>query len=212
MSQTLSEILTDANATLDLEAALPSGDELTLRQNYANQALEDATGVAQFSEFDVVYETNVATLATIPLPSNFRELKTNPRLLDSTGEWQEYGEILPHDKYNYLPADRYCFVLGNPSEGYYLYINNVISGATLSVVYQRYPSGMATLTDVCELSDSTYVTRKIESYVLYSRGDERLSIAEARAEQRLQNMVGRDMKTPGGGARRTPSGFKNPLS
>lgn len=211
MSKTLSEILTDANATLDLEAALPTGDELTLRQNYANQALDDATGIAQFSEFDAVHETSI-TGATNSLPNGFRELKTNPRLLDSTGNWQEYEEILPQDKYNYLPSDRYCFILGNPNDGYSMYINNFISGATLSVIYQRYPSGMATLTDVCELSDPTYITRKIESYVLYSRGDERLSIAEARAEQRLVNMVGRDMKTPGGGARKTPTGFKNPLS
>lgn len=212
MSRTLSQILTDANSTLDLEAALPTGDELTLRQNYANQAVEDAAGVAQFSEFDVVYEVNTTTLATISLPTGFRELKTNPRILDSTGNWREYEEILPHDKYNYLTSDKYCMVLGNPQEGYSLYLNSVLSGATLSIIYQRYPSGMATLTDVCELSDATFVTRKIESYVLYSRGDERLSIAESRAQQRLQNMVGRDMKTPGGGARTTPSGFKNPLS
>lgn len=211
MSDTLNQILLDSNSNLDLETALPTGDELTLRINYANQAVKDACSKGQISEMDGVYEVNIATLASIPLPSNFREFKTNPRLLDSNGAWIEYPEILPEDKYNHSSSDQYCYVLGNPQEGYNVILNAPLTDATLSMIYQRYPSGMATLTDKCELSDSGYVARKIESYVLYSRSDERFPIAEQRAEQRLMDMITRDMKMPGGGIRTVRSTFKNPL-
>jgi hypothetical protein len=70
---------------------------------------------------------------------------------------------------------------------------------------------MATLTDKCELSDPSFVTSKIESYVLYSRSDERFPTAEARAESQLANMVSKDMKMPGGGLRTARSTFRNPL-
>ena len=209
---TLLEVLVNANATLDLDATAPTGDEEILRTNYADQAVKDAASTGQFSEFDQVFITNTSTLATVSLPSNFREFKTNPYILDSTGNWQEYEEIKPEDQYSLTTSERYCYILGNPAEGYVAYFNQVIALATLSIVYQRYPSGLATLTDVVELSDEGYVTRKIESYVLYSRGDERFPTADAKAGIRLKNMVGREMKSPGGQGRATPMNFLNPLT
>ena len=101
--------------------------------------------------------------------------------------------------------------MGDPVEGYNLILNSPLSGATLSVIYQRFPSGLLTLTAVCELSDPQYVSRKVESYVLYSRNDERFPIAEQRAEQSLANMMGREMKGAGGQGRDTKMRFNNPL-
>lgn len=210
--ESLEQILIDANSTLDLEAELPTGTELTLRVNYADQAVKDAAATGQFGEFKKVYEVNTSTLATLSLPNDFREFQTNPRILDDTGAWVEFDVIEPDEKYDYAASDRYCYVLGNPSEGYKLYINQVISMATLSLVYQRYPSGLATLADKCELPDPGYVVRKVESYVLYSRSDDRFPQANALAEQRLQNMYGREMKGSGGQVRTAKSTFRNPLS
>jgi hypothetical protein len=102
--------------------------------------------------------------------------------------------------------------MGNPVDGYNAIFNSLTTGGTLSIIYQRYPSGMATLTDKCELSDPTYVTRKVESYVLYSRGDDRFQVAEARANTSLLNMVGRRSKSSGGQGKDTKSKFTNPLS
>lgn len=211
MSRTLSQILTDANAVLDLEAALPTGDELTLRQNYANQAVWDAVATGQFSELTQEYLVNSSTLATIPLPSNFYEFKQHPQVLDSSGNWNEYEEIDPQQKYEMSSADRYCYVLGNPVEGYNAVFNQLISMATISMMIQRYPTGMLTLTDKCELSDPTYVVRGIESYVLYSRGDDRFPTANALKERQLEKMYSREMKSPGGQARTTRANFTNPL-
>lgn len=209
--KTLREILIDANSTLDLEAALPTGDELTLRQNYANQAVWDALVTGQLSEMTQEFVKG-ATGATVSLPSNFYEFQVDPQVLDSTGNWTPYPEILPQEKYSKDSGDKYCYVLGNPVEGYSAVFNNLPSGATVSAMIQRSPSGMQTLTDKCELSDPTYVVRSIESYVLYSRSDERFPTANAMKEKQLRNMYSKEMKTPGGQVRQTRANFKNPLS
>ena len=194
----MSQILTDCNAYLDLDAAVPTGTELTTRTNYANQAVWEASAIAQFKEFQKVYEVR-ATSASLSLPSGFREFMTAPRLLNSSLAWIDYPEIRPDERYGKESTDKYCYVLGNPSEGYTAVFNNLESTATLSITYQRYPSGFATLTDICELSDPQYVVNKIESLVLQSRRDERFPVKDAETERRLLNMVGRESKPPTGG-------------
>lgn len=208
--KTLSQILTDANAVLDLEATTPTGDELTLRANYANQAVYDASSSVQLPEFKQEYLGNISTGLTLPLPSNFRELQEHPRLLIND-VWETWTEIEAEEKYDHKGSERFCYVMGNPAGGYNLIFNNPEPNVTLSVIYQRYPSGMASLSNVCELSDPTYVTRKIESYVLYARGDDKFQIAESRANTQLLNMAGRKMKGSGGQTRSTPSTITNPL-
>lgn len=208
--RTLREILVDVNAVVDLSAQQPSGTELLTRSNYANQAVLDASATGQLSEFKNEYLTGLSTLATVSLPQNFRELQEWPRVL-TNNRWQEYRPIPVEAKYEQDPNSYFCYVLGNPSEGYNLVLNNLIPFATLSVIHQRYPSGMLTLTDICELPDPQYVVRKIESYVLYSRSDDRFNIAEGRAQQSLSNMMGREMKSETGQPRQTPATFRNPL-
>lgn len=208
--RTLSQILLDVNSVLDLEATLPTGTDLTARANYANQAIWDASATGQLSEFKLEYVTATSTLATFPLPTNFREVMQNPRILNN-GSWTEYEMVEAESKYDKDSSDYYGYVLGNPSSGYNLILNNPLPNATLSIIYQRFPSGLLTLTDVCELSDPQYVARKVESYVLYSRADQRFPIAESRAEQVLSNLMGREMKGSDGQGRKTKMLFNNPL-
>ncbi len=209
--RTLSDILIAVNSYVDLEASLPTGDELTFRTNLANQAVFDAAAIGQFSEFDVVYEVDPSTNATVSLPSDFREFKTNPRQLVS-GSWVEFEEIDPTSIYDMNSSDKYCYVLGNRSSGYSAIFNGLTANATVSIIMQRYPSGLLTLTDVCELPDPTYVVAQTESYVLQSRGDDRFPYVDSTAQNKLRNMTGRDMKSPGGQGRLTKQSFKNPLN
>ena len=207
--KTLSQILYDANSVLDLEYDLPVGDELSTRANYADQAIWDASALGQFQEFKQEYLVGLSNSATVPMPSNFREVMQNPQMWDGSG-WNEYNIIEAEEKYSQSPNERYCYVLGNADDGYNMIFNQPIDGSTLSVLYQRLPNGLVTLTDRCELSDPQYVVRKIESYVLYSRTDDRFTIAEQRAQTALSNMLGRSSKgsTPN---RDTKSKFSNPL-
>jgi hypothetical protein len=147
------------------------------------------------SEFKNEYSLYVTSILTIPLPSNFREFNENPKQLCSGG-WVEFSEIELEEKHG--NSEYWFYVTGNKAEGHYATFNGLTTGGTLSLIYQRYPSGMATLSDVCELPDHTYITRKIESYVLYSRGDDRFQIAESRANNTLINMLGREAKGSAG--------------
>lgn len=208
--KTLRQILIEVNSVLDLESALPSGTELDTRANYANQAIWDVSASGQLSEFKREYLTTASTLATIPLPANFKELQDNPRIYTSGG-WEEWQVLDVSDKYERGVNDRYCYVLGNPADGYNLIFNGIVPSDQLSVIYQRYPSGLLTLNDKCELSDPQVVVRKVESYVLYSRSDDRFPTADQRAEQQTANMMGREMKSASGLPRNTGATFKNPL-
>ena len=191
---TLQSLLIDANSFLDLSAELPVGDELLTRVNYANQAVKDAAAVGQFPEFSAIYAVNPSALASISLPSNFREFETSPQQVDSNGIYIQFDAIKPSEVHTKDTADKFCYVLGNPYVGYTAVFNGLTANATVSFNYQRFPSGMATLADMCELSDPQYVVTKIESYVLQARSDDRFPLIEADAQRRLQNMLGRSGK------------------
>lgn len=209
MARTLEQILIDANSMLDLEASLPTGTELTLRSEFADRAVWDAAATSQLKEFKRVYETSVTeSSVTVPLPSNFREFQVAPQIY-ANGVWNEYEEIKPEQKYDKDQDDKYCYVLGEPGD-YNLILNSSITG-TLSTVYQRFPTGFPTLTSLCELPDPIFVATKIEAFVLQARGDDRFPVVNTQAEQKLLNMVGRNMKNPGGGKNTTPT-RRNPLS
>lgn len=191
---TLQDILIDANSFLDLTAELPNGDELATRVNLANQAVKDAAAIGNFKEFSTTYAINPSASASISLPTNFREFETSPQQLNSDGSWTRFDQIGQDEIYDKDTADKYCVLLGNASGGFTAVFNGLTANATVSINYQRFPSGMATLTDICELSDPQYVVAKVESYVLQGRSDDRFPIVEADAQRRLQNMLGRGSK------------------
>ena len=203
---TLQDILYSANSFLDLEFALPTGEELATRVNFANQAVKDAASIHRFKEFETIHYPSTSTAASLGLPSNFRELSGTPVEYDSSGLPTPFPEIRLDQVAGALDAEEdFCYLLGNPMEGHTLVFNGLTDNATLSLQYQRYPSGLATLTDIVELPDPEYVKQKVISYVLQSRSDDRFQIAEADAQRRLQNMVGRDMIQPKGGVNRIPT-------
>lgn len=200
--KTLLQILTDVNSHIDLDASLPTGTELTTRVNYVNQAIWDANSIGQLKEFETTYSAS-ATSSSIPMPANFKDFTSAPQLLLSSGSWESYPLIAPSDIYNYDSSEKYSYITGNPSSRYTLVLNNYTANATLSFSYQRFPSGMATYTDICELSDPEYVVLQTSAYVLQGRDDARFPILTAQAQQRLANMIGWDNKKQRGSVNHT---------
>lgn len=200
---TLEEILKSSNSFLDLEYSLPTGTELTTRIDFTNQAVKDACSAYRFREFTQPYEV-LATNASLPMPDNFRELEEAPAVRDTNGDWISYPQIRPEERFTKTDDAYYCYQVGSPKD-YTLVFNNLTANATVSIQYQRYPSGMATYSDVCELPDAEYVRLKLISYVLQSRSDERFPIIDAEANNRLVNMIGRSMIQPSGGLKRIPT-------
>jgi len=203
--RTLSQILVDVQSFTDLEAVLPTGDDLLVRVNYANLAILEAADKVVFNEFNRILEVNIGSGYQVSLPTDFRGFTTAPRQISNS---TEYSEINSDDRFLKSSGELYCYVIGNPSQGYLATFNGLSANATISINYQRFPSGFATLTDICELPDDTYVVEKIKSYVLQSRTDERFPQIEANAQFKLNNMVGRQAKQPGGGQNRTPVAVK----
>jgi len=206
---TLSDILYSVNSFLDLERELPTGTELATRVNFADQAVKDAASMYRFKEFETLYYPSTSTLMSLTLPTNFRELSSSPAEMDSSSSFKAFPQVRLEEVAENINADNdFCYLLGNDMEGHTLIFHNLTANATLSIQYQRFPSGMATLTDICELPDPEYVKQKVISYVLQSRSDDRFPQAEADAQMRLQNMVGRQMIQPKGGVNRTPTNQK----
>ena len=210
MSANLQQILIDSAAYLDLTAELPTDDELDTRKNYADRAVREGAASGHMKEFSKPY-TTYATCATIPLPSDFREEETELYALNSSGGWDSFPIIQPKELYGQNIKDKFAYIVGNRAAGFTMTINNRGSYTTLSFTYQKYPVGLPSLSSLCELSDENYVTRKIESYVLESRSDDRFTLVDADANRKLANMAGRSNKKPSGAGNRTIRNFNNPL-
>ena len=201
--KTVSQVLQDSAAYLDLDPTLPSGTELDVRLNYVKQAINEWGSAYNWKQLNQVYSPSAATMASIPLPTNFRNLIGAPRNLVGTGRWQEYPQIQPGERYNYGTTDNFCYILGDPAQGYTIIFNGLASSASLSIDYQRYPSNVATLTDSVEVDDGEYIKLKVISYVLQSRSDDRFPIVDSNANQLLTNMMGRENVQNAGGSRST---------
>jgi hypothetical protein len=204
MATTLQDILLDSAAFIDLEATLPTGEELASRVRYANMAVREAANLSLLPELSMEYVVDISTLASISLPANLKELEEAPALLRSDGYWDKYEQINPRLKHEKGDTDKYSYILGNPADGKTLILNNPTANATLSIQYQRNASGMATLTDTCELEDCDYVVTKLNAYVLKARGDDKFQVIDAEANAKLKNMIGRSQKQPSGGSGSTP--------
>jgi hypothetical protein len=191
---TLQDLLIQANSYLDLAAEVPSGDDLTVRINYAQQAVNEWASTYKWRQLKSK-NSYFVTGATVSLPDNFRELLSPP--VDTNKH--EYNEI-PLENSQYVDSsERYCYVDGSQLAGHSLIMTPLASGASISVAWQRYPSNMATLSDVCEVPDPEYVKWKIISYTLQSRSDERFPIVDAEANRVLSNMIKREsVRLPGG--------------
>jgi hypothetical protein len=211
MSVTLTQILTDSAAYLDLTATVPTDDELATRSNYADRAVRTAAAAGRMKEFTKIYDTYI-TAATISLPTDFREPEEALYVLEGSGGWVEFPIIESKEKYKRDVSDQFAYIEGNRADGYVLTLNNMASYTTISMAYQKYPKGLLSVGAICELADENYVTRKIEAYVLESRSDNRFTLVDADANRLLGNMVGRSNKKPAGTGNRTSKNFINPLS
>lgn len=203
---TLQDILLDSAAFLDLEATLPIDVEYEARVRYANMAVREAANLSVLPEFNSEYVVNMGTLASISLPTDFRELTESPAILLQDGTWDSYEAINPRIKRSKLSSDKYSYLLGYPG-AYTLVLNNPSPNATLSIQYQRYPTAMVSLTSVCELSDQDYVSTKLNALVLKARGDDRFPVIDAEANTKLKNMVSRSQKQNAGTSGSTPKSF-----
>ncbi len=194
---TLQEILINSSAYLDQSTSIPTSDDFNIRLNFANQRIREWENSYRFSELKTKY-TIGATLASIPLPSNFSAIAGNPKeLLDSNNNWQEYTQVDP--SYIYDQQDPHFSYILNDT----IIFNNLSSGATISIDYFRSAATLATLTDVCEVPDGNYVVNGIIASVLQARNDDRFPVVEAKTQNLLMGMIGNNQSS-GSSSTRAP--------
>ena len=195
---TLQDILLDSASYLDLDATLPTGTELTTRVRFSKMAVREWGDAYKWRQLKTELNPTLGSFASLAL-SNYRFLDGPPMEYLSTSTYQSYPEIAPSDRFDKNIDDKYSYVTGNDSEGWAIHISGINVNATLSIPYIRQPSTMSTLTDICEIPDTQFVTERVISYVLQARNDERFPIVVAEGNRLLKNMVSTEMiKLPGG--------------
>ena len=85
---TLQEILIDSAAYLDQTTDLPTGDDLDVRVNFANQAVVTWQKAYRWNELKSKYVFASSTMATVSLPSDFDVFFGNPMELISGNDWR----------------------------------------------------------------------------------------------------------------------------
>lgn len=192
---TLQEILINSSAYLDQNIDVPTGDDLDTRVNYANMRVREWEKAYKFNELKTKYIFTASTLASVSMPSNFSEIAGNPQeLLDGNNNWQEHTQVDPSYVYDQT-NDYFCYLLGSKYQGYNMVFNKLSVGATMSVDYFRTAATLATLTDICEVTDCNYVVQGVIASVLQARGDDRFPIVEAKAQQLLSGMIGENQSS-----------------
>jgi hypothetical protein len=199
----LNDILLNSSSYLDLDATLPTGTELTTRIRFAVIAVDEWANAAKWKQLKIESTPSLASFASIGI-ANFQYLNGPPMEWLSDGLYQEYPEITPESRFYKATDDCYSYVTGNQGTGFSLHVNGIAVNSTLTIPYVRGASTMATLTDVCEVPDPSFVTNRVISYVLQARNDERFPIVLAEGNRVLQNMITTEQVRLPGGVNTTP--------
>jgi len=196
MSTNLNELQRRIAALVDQTTDLPTagGDDWNLRLKYLNMAQREWVEVYQwpilYKEYCFLAST-ASSLATYDLPSDFRKLVGYPKITADGTTTDEYPVIRPQEKEQYLGTDKYCYVLGNESEGYKLIVNppSIVSGASIFVPYQSIPTSLASPTDVSVCPNPDFLVQRAIAYLYEAREDARFPTAKAEADKILARML-----------------------
>ena len=199
---TLETILKKINAYLDFKYETPSSSSDVNRiTSYVNQAIDEWGDAYEWRQLKENYYFLATGNASVSLPTTFRNFLIDP-VQENNGSIEEFPEIKMEDRFQYESDDEYCYVLGNNSDGYTAIFNALATNVTVSFLYQRYPSGVATLSDSIETPSPDFVFKKALAIELQTRFDERWQAVDQEAQRILNNMIGREMIVRPGGENR----------
>jgi len=183
-------------AIVDQSSTAPTAGSSSwnLRLKYLNMAQREWEEAYDWSTLYKEYNTltsNSSGGPTISMPSDFRKLAGYPKITADGSNTDEYPEIDPQTKEQYLSTDEYCYVLGNDKDGYSLIINPAtpVSGASIFIPYWAAAASLASPADVSMCPDPNYLVQRSVAQLWEARGDPRFPQAKSEAEKLLQRMV-----------------------
>lgn len=189
---TLEDVLKAASSYTDQEFTVPSGTDLTTRIAYANRALNEWADYDDWEELISTYQftvTGVSGLAySLVLPSTFR--KPMSPLAIYSGTTPTMYEIISMDERFEIDSNKnYCYISGDNAQGYSLNIpKGLSSGCSAIMDIQSFPTSLISTNNIVPMKSAEYVTQRVISLVLESRGDERFPTAKFEADQKLSAM------------------------
>ena len=211
--ETLGQILQRVGSYTEQSGDVPTGTDLTLRVNYANQAMLELSSKVPFKHLKETYIWNSTTsaLATQTLPTNLKSFASDIYIFatDQTTP-KRYEVIEPAQRLTKASSAEYVYWDGNFVTGKFLHINPAMaSGATGSFDYYSTPSTLATVSDVPNVPDSEFLTLRITARVLESRGDSRFTEVKNDADRYLKQLVENHNAGDGVSSNLVPSYYTN---
>lgn len=176
-----------------------SSDDYALRLNYINRRERMWSEVAKWQALYIEYHTltSIATgNASLALPADFRTLSGYPEITYDGENTKQFPLVKGQDEGQMdKTADRYVKILGNPADGYTMWVNStnsgnhLVSGASIMVPYFKTPASLASPTDAVTCPNPDYLIQGTIADIWESLGDERYQQAKADANIILQNML-----------------------
>ena len=140
-----------------------------------------------YKEYDSL-STNAST-ATVALQDDHRKFDGYLKVATTTST-QEYQQILPDEKSQYVSTDNYFYVLGSPNGGYNMVINPIpASGASIHYSYWANAATLASPADVSMCPNPEFLVQKSLEYYWRAIDDARFQVAKADAETLLKRML-----------------------
>lgn len=196
---TVDQIMVQIASTVNQESTSPSvgGAEWTLWMSFINRAHQEWAESNDWEELRKdFYPTIIAnSTATVVLPQDFKKIAAAPILFGtSQGDGvngQEYPETMPEQKGLYNQDDLYVEIRGNLSDGFSMvwHPGTLASGSSILIPYFSTPTSLVTSNQVLTLGDPQYVVDRVIGYILEARSDPRFQQQEAKAREKLLQMV-----------------------
>ena len=170
------------------------GDTWDLRLKYLNRAQNKWAEAYDWSPLykEVNTRTSQATSNTsIAMPSDFRKLAGYPKAATSGTDESSYSQIDPMTKGQYSASDKYCYELGNPSDGYTIVLHpgSLISGASIFYNYYANAGTLASPANVSMCPDPEYLVSEAVAQLWEAREDPRYPEMKSEADRRLGQMI-----------------------
>jgi len=174
-------------------------EDYSLRLNYINRRERKWAEVAKWQALYVEWNTltSVSTgNASLSLPSDFRTLSGFPKITSDGVNSELFTLVKGQDEGQMTKtSNKYVKILGNPADGYTMWINStnsgnhLVSGASIMIPYFKNPASLASPTNVVTCLNPDYLIQGTIADIWESLGDERYLQAKADANIILQNML-----------------------
>lgn len=199
---TLTKLQDQIQTVLEGDATTPAttDEDWTTRTNLINLAIADWEGeidtlwdelwVANYSVGTVVNATT-----SYALPSDYKLPGGYVRFVDSGGNVSKLQLLSPEEAQLYTTEERFCYVTGNPQDGYNLNLNftpvtgDSYVGTTIKIDYYKFADSLSATSDVPEMSDPLFIINRVAAQLFAQRGDLNMyTVFETRATNSLQQM------------------------